>query len=440
MFASNTLIFSTSRGSGGISTPPPVEPSGTSLTVVWEDNSEIETGFRVRYRPAGSGAYTLATTTAANVETATITGLEYGTSYDVTVAAYKAGNIPEEYSQVGPITRYTPPEFAPTDLTAGTITATTVEINNTPAAGVTKYQGHYRPGTSGAWLTGPSITSGTSINFTGLAVGATYQFKIAGYFTNPDIEAVIQTPSYSPDSAYVSVMTSVPPTSALQTFISGLSPEHWWRLNEPTSSPTVADSGSIGDGGTVAGGVDLGVTSSGPTFTAATINTSGLVDFGALQSFLSGRAAPVSIGLRLKMAADATTCLILGKWGYDGASQRLALIYDTNGKLTVVACNGPDYLIAETAAGCIVGAAWYSISVVWATSTTFTLYVNGASIGLTYSSQPTISSLPSTPDYNFYIGYETGSPAVMQATIHDVFIISRVLTEEEITAHAAAAN
>ena len=213
MFASNTLIFSASRGSGGSFTPPPVDPSGASLTVTWEDNSAIETGFHVRYRPAGSGAYTLATTTAANVETAIITGIDYGTSYDVTVAAFNGSG---EYSQVGPITRYTPPEFAPTDLTADTITATTVEINFTPAAGVTKYQGHYRPGTSGAWLTGPSITSGTSINFTGLAAGTTYHVKIAGYITNPDIEAVTQTPSYSPDSDPISVTTG-----AAQVFFSG---------------------------------------------------------------------------------------------------------------------------------------------------------------------------------------------------------------------------
>lgn len=180
---------------------PPAASGTASLSLTWDDNSAIEDGFRVRYRTAGSGSYTLATTTAANVETATITGLAFGTNYDVTVAAFNGSG---EYSVVGPVTRYTPPQYAPTGLTLAASRNSEVDLTCTaPSTAPSGYAAYYRiPGASTWTIGGTSAT--TSVTVSGLQSLTAYQFMVRGFLEN----AVPQTPSYSPDSSTVSGSTS----------------------------------------------------------------------------------------------------------------------------------------------------------------------------------------------------------------------------------------
>ena len=205
MFASRNMIFSV-NGGGAAAPPPPVE--GASLTFTWQDNSAIETGFRVRYRLSSTGpagAYTLATTTTTNTETATITGLEYGTSYDVTVASYNGAG---EYAVLGPYARYTPPEFGPTSLALTTANPTSVVLSFTPpAAAPTGYQSYYRPNGGSTWTAGATSAS-SPITVTGLTASTDYEFMVRGYMTNPAIEGGAQTPSYSPDSNVLDASTA----------------------------------------------------------------------------------------------------------------------------------------------------------------------------------------------------------------------------------------
>lgn len=230
MFAGRNMLFVI--GAAGSSPPP----SGTaSLTVTWDDNSAIEDGFRVRYRTAGSGSYTLATTTAANIETATITGLAFGTNYDVTVAAFNGSG---EYSTVGPITRYTPPQYAPTSLAATATLSTSIAVGFTAAAGISKYQGYYRATGSSTWLEGPAIASGTGINFTGLTSSTAYQFMVRGYLEN----TAPQTPSYSPDSSTLSATTIASGVFTgydNQQFTTGTAPAGYSFVEYGGTSPTV---------------------------------------------------------------------------------------------------------------------------------------------------------------------------------------------------------
>lgn len=214
--------------------------AGATLTVGWNANyTTVEDGFYVRTRKtSGGGVYTLAATRPENSTSATLTGLDYGTSYDVTVASF---NEYGEYSPLlGPYSRYTPPEFAPAALTIGTITSSSIAVSFTAAAGVTKYQGYYRAGTSGAWIAGPAITSGTTINFTGLANATSYQFAIKGYFTNPAIDGVAQTSSYSPLSSLASGTTDAEVVSS--RYIDALSAmslpplAHWPLASNANSS------------------------------------------------------------------------------------------------------------------------------------------------------------------------------------------------------------
>jgi hypothetical protein len=193
------LLFQHVAARKRIATAP---SGGASLSLTWEDNSAIEDGFRIYTKLTSGSTYALAKTVGANVESTTLTGLAYGTSYDVKVASYNGSG---EYTQVGPVTRYTPPQYAPTSLSATTTLSTSVTVGFTAAAGVTSYQGYYRATGSSTWLTGPAITSGTAITFTGLEPVTEYDFKVRGFFANPSPQA----PSYGPDSATLTETTEL---------------------------------------------------------------------------------------------------------------------------------------------------------------------------------------------------------------------------------------
>jgi hypothetical protein len=177
-------------------------PSGATITASWTDNSDIEDGFRIYTKLTSGSTYALAKTVGANVQSTTLTGLSYGTSYDVKIASY---NESGEYSQVGPVTRYTPPQYAPTSLSATEILSTEITIGFTAAAGVTSYQGYYREIGEEDWNEGPSITSGAEITFTDLTPVTEYDFKLKGFFANSSP----QTRSYGPDSATLTETTEL---------------------------------------------------------------------------------------------------------------------------------------------------------------------------------------------------------------------------------------
>ncbi len=79
-------------------TDPPIAASGLSATaagatqinIVWSDNSDNETGFRLERR-VGAGSWSTVTTTAANVESYSNTGLSPSTTYEYRVFAVNGG-------------------------------------------------------------------------------------------------------------------------------------------------------------------------------------------------------------------------------------------------------------------------------------------------------------------------------------------------------------
>jgi hypothetical protein len=81
----------------------PVRPTGlvaeamskTSIKLTWFDNSSDETGFEIYRAASMSGPFTKITTTAANVDTYTNTGLIKNTPYVYRVRAIKSGGVSE---------------------------------------------------------------------------------------------------------------------------------------------------------------------------------------------------------------------------------------------------------------------------------------------------------------------------------------------------------
>jgi hypothetical protein len=205
------------------------------MIVSWDDNSAIEHGFRIYTRKTTVGeAFALAKTVGPNIETATLTGLDYGTSYDIKVASY---NVSGEHSQVGPVTRYTPPEFAPTSLTLTTANPTSVILSFTPpVAAPIRYQSYYRIDGGSTWIAGDTSAS-SPIAITGLTTSTAYEFMVRGYFTNPTIEGVAQPASYSPDSNVIDAATTNDPVLFNYRFTAGETHTGW--SNSPSGGATV---------------------------------------------------------------------------------------------------------------------------------------------------------------------------------------------------------
>ena len=83
---------------------PPARPSGLAgtpangrgaarVTLAWTDRSPSETGFEAQYRKSGGTAWTTAATLSANVQTATIAGLDHATDYEFRVGASNKNGV-----------------------------------------------------------------------------------------------------------------------------------------------------------------------------------------------------------------------------------------------------------------------------------------------------------------------------------------------------------
>jgi hypothetical protein len=212
----------------------PGDPATTSLVVDWDYTQAAADGFRLYTRPSlGAGAYTLAKTVGPEVRSTTLTGLNYGTSYDVEMASFNENG---EYARVGPLTAYTPPEFGPTTLAATEVLSTAISVGFTPTAGVSNYQGYYRTTGSSVWIKGPESFAHVC-KFTGLNSSTSYDFMVRGYLVNPTTE-----PSYSPGSATVSATTIASGVFAgydNQQFTTGSAPAGYSFVEYGGTSPTV---------------------------------------------------------------------------------------------------------------------------------------------------------------------------------------------------------
>ncbi|PID91728.1 MAG: hypothetical protein CSA96_06525 [Bacteroidetes bacterium] len=113
---------------------PPAKPSlvdfenigSTSLDVVWEDNSDNETGFRIERSRYSSFLYQVVGSVGADVTRFTDTGLTPYRRYYYRVYAVNAGGS-SDFSQASVRTLPLPPS-SPSNLSTGSITASSVEL------------------------------------------------------------------------------------------------------------------------------------------------------------------------------------------------------------------------------------------------------------------------------------------------------------------------
>lgn len=126
--------------------------SDTSATVTWKDQSKRETGYEIRYRQVGSGAYSSGSA-AANAGTFTATGLIPGKNYEFQVRAVMSGFLSPTY-------------YSTYSSTATTLTKDGIAGNLNPPI--------FR-GTSFSYLVDASRASQlNSLTVTGLPAGLSY--------------------------------------------------------------------------------------------------------------------------------------------------------------------------------------------------------------------------------------------------------------------------
>jgi hypothetical protein len=440
VYFGNSIISKIYLGSYNIYSITPL--SGASYTFPTHiDESSVEDRFYVQTSTLSlSGPWTtLATLSPLSGVGSEInyiaTGLNYNTQYwGRIIANNEVGDSSITYDS---FEFWTAPEITPDAPTLTVISSSEIFIEweyiTDPNNGGFKI---YVDGVVAAEV-GPTIRE---YSLTGLTASTEYDIQVSAFNSNPDIDGAAQADSETALSSITAATTEAPPTSELQLTIQSIDPEHWWRFDE-SSGTIIADSGSIGTDGTTSGDVTLGVASSGSTFTAARFVVGASVDFGALGSFLSGASYPTSLHMRVKLGAGfITAATLIGKWGDTGANQRIVAIVESDRKLTVAACDGGNYLIATTTSSVLTLSTWHSLSIVWLTSTTFAIYVDGINVAITYALQNTVASLPSASSFNFKIGKDNVSSAALDADLHDVFLIARALTSGEITTLATATN
>lgn len=157
----------------------------TTMTVMWTDNSDNETGFEV-YQSTDNINYSLVTTTAANATSHQSTGLTDDTRYYFKVRAVNgAGN--SAYS--GTANGYTK-LTAPSNLSVGSATPSTLTLSWTDNTDTeTGFKVERSPNGSNSWVQiGTAAANATSYQDTGLSDGTTYYYRVRAYSSNQDGE------------------------------------------------------------------------------------------------------------------------------------------------------------------------------------------------------------------------------------------------------------
>lgn len=209
-------------------------PSNTSafpaseiqIDVGWQDNSSNETGLEIHRSTTGvSGAFSLLTTTSANVVVYSDQGLEPGTPYCYRVRAARVTGNKASYSPFSKTVCATPPLAAPSNTNASAVSESQIDLSwQDNSTHETVFQVHR----STTGVGGPfSLITTTAANVVvysdqGLASGREYcyQVRAAGWSGNNGIysafsnTACAMTPPPSAPPAAASATTAAPVNSS----------------------------------------------------------------------------------------------------------------------------------------------------------------------------------------------------------------------------------
>ncbi|MFF3517282.1 PHB depolymerase family esterase [Streptomyces sp. NPDC002573] len=161
----------------GLDATGPAAPTGLAVTATTDNSASLS--WNAVSGAAGYDIYrngTLVNTSAVTATTYTDTGLTAGTAYSYTVAAVDSSdNIGTQSAAVSATTTGTNPGLpAPTGLTVGTVTSSSIALSWNAVSGAAGYN-VYRNGTQ----VNSSATSKTSYTDTALSTGTSYSYTVA---------------------------------------------------------------------------------------------------------------------------------------------------------------------------------------------------------------------------------------------------------------------
>ena len=175
----STSAWSTSRYFTTGLGPPPADPSNLAATtisssqinLVWQDNSNNETGFKIERKAGAGGTYAQIGTVGANVSAYSNTGLTANTTYYYQVRSYSAaGN--SNYSDPANATTFPLPPSAPvlkTPASGATGMNQTPRLAWNPSTGAVNYS--IQVSTLSTFATTVVNQSGVTVNYSDVAGG-----------------------------------------------------------------------------------------------------------------------------------------------------------------------------------------------------------------------------------------------------------------------------
>lgn len=146
-------------------------PTTTTMPLSWNAAVNAAT-YTVAWSPAGAGTWTeipaIATTST------TVTGLTAGTNYDFRIKSVATGFADSGWSSV--LTESTA-LLAPTGVTAGTVTSTSIAVQWNAVTGADSYRVRWSPAGAGTWTQRPTTTALTD-TVTGLTPSTSYDLQV----------------------------------------------------------------------------------------------------------------------------------------------------------------------------------------------------------------------------------------------------------------------
>ncbi len=154
----------------------------TQISLMWADNSNDESGFKIERKIGATGTWSQLTTVSQNTTTYINSGLVAGTVYYYRVRAYNSVGDSDYSNETSASTGGTPPN-APTNLLATTIDSNAIRLvwedNSTDEDGFTVEQSFSY---SGTFTEVTSLSSGTTtFEHIGLVDGTQYFYKVSAF-------------------------------------------------------------------------------------------------------------------------------------------------------------------------------------------------------------------------------------------------------------------
>ena len=155
--------------------------SGTSVNLIWKDNADNETGFKIERKGGASGIFAQIATVGSNVKTYQNIGLTSDTRYTYRVRSYNASGDSGNSNWASA----TPPSVPapPSNLTATAVSDTQVNLSwKDNSSNETGFRIERKTGPDGAYAEIATGAAGiTTYQNPGLVKGTTYFYRVRAY-------------------------------------------------------------------------------------------------------------------------------------------------------------------------------------------------------------------------------------------------------------------